>query len=707
MRLFKKIFLFTFLLTSTLTLLAQVPRYKMWDKRFGAPDADLCNKLIKTSDGGYLLAGSSQSDSALDKSQPNWNFTGFSADLWIIKTDSMGNKQWDKRFGTPMDERSISIIQTKDKGFLIGSGSEADSAGDKTQPNWDATLSSGDFWILKIDSLGNKQWDKRFGGTKADGCAMVRQTADGGYFLAGGSNSENSVGDKSQSPWYVVNTNVPSMDYWVLKIDTLGNKQWDKRFGGTDLDMLIDACQTSDGGYILAGTTWSGIGGDKTQANWDPNQFYTDYWIVKISANGTKQWDKRYGGIQNDQLAGIAQTGDGGYILAGTSDSPVSGDKSQASKGLEDYWIIKINSIGNKLWDKTFGGSKDDHLSNLIITADGGFLLAGDSYSPLSGNKSENNMYATGSQGWLVKLNALGQIQWEKTLLVPSSYFLFTDAVQTPDGCYTAMNINWGGLGGYNSQVSRGNADFWMVKFCALPPLAAFTTQQTSVCDSTCIAYSNLSNGGTTYQWFFQGGIPTTSNLKDPGSICYQQPGMYDVTLIVSNELGSDTLYMPQYITVQAATHQPWISQNGDTLFAHPTYAHYGWFPSTMAGDTLPYHLVFSPGITYLTVNDSNGCGTYIAIQVTGVAVKNYSNKEFSLLSNPVKDELKIQLNYVLHNATIEIIDALGMVKQKVRLSTDQSLQVINLSEFEAGMYYCRLSSLNNEAIVKKFVLLH
>ncbi len=701
----KKYLFFLLFISTEFAAYAQVPRYKMWDKRFGAPDADLCNKIIQTADSGYIIAGSSQSDSALDKSQHNWNYTGFSADLWIVKTDAQGNIQWEKRFGTPMDERSISIIQTKDFGYLICSSAQADSSGDKTQNNWDTTLSSADFWILKIDALGNKQWDKRYGGTSGDGCAVVRQTNDGGYFLAGGSSSENLIGDKSQSPWYILNTNVRSLDYWVIKTDSIGNKQWDKRFGGTDSDMLIDAQITSDGGYILGGSSWSGIGGDKTQSNWDIAQFYVDYWIVKIDSNGNKQWDKRYGGIQNDQLAAINQTSDGGYILAGTSDSPISGDKSQNSHGLEDYWIIKINSIGTKIWDKSIGGSKDDHLSNMVITSDGGFLMAGDSYSPMSGNKSENNLFPNLSQGWLVKLSAVGQLQWEKTLLIPVSYFLFTDAVQTYDNCYTSISINWGGIGGYNSQASKGNADYWMVKFCQLPPQANFTTTTNTICDSTCINFTNLSNGGATYQWFFPGASPAYSTLQEPSNICYNQPGTYDVTLIVSNELGFDTLTFHNYISVKAPTIKPWISQNGDTLFAHPSYAHYAWFPATMPGDTLHYHLVYSPGLTYLSVNDSNGCGAFTTIQVNGLEKASSSTKIYNLLPNPTSGELLIQHNYKEPEMVLEIIDLLGNVKIKLPISNGSNVISIDLHELTNGMYFSCLRSANQTIGCKKLLL--
>jgi len=208
-----------------------------------------------------------------------------------------------------------------------------------------------------------KQWDKRFGGTTVDQLNSLQKTADGGYILGGQSNSGIS-GDKTVDSW-------GSFDYWVVKIDANGVKQWDKRFGGTDYDNLMSIQPTSDGGYILGGASGSGIGGDKTE----DSRGIVDYWVVKIDANGVKQWDKRFGGTDEDFLLSLQQTADFGYILGGYSNSGIGGDKTEGVLGLQDYWVVKIDANGIKQWDKRFGGTSNEGLRSLQETVDGGYIL--------------------------------------------------------------------------------------------------------------------------------------------------------------------------------------------------------------------------------------------------------------------------------------------------------------------------------------------
>lgn len=166
-------------------------------------------------------------------------------------------------------------------------------------------------------------------------------------------------------------------------------KQWDKTFGGTDADLLFAIEQTADGGYMIGGASLSDAGEDK----YSPTNGMYDYWVVKTDNSGTKQWDYGFGGIDFDDLYTLQQTTDGNYILGGasTSDAIFGNDKTENSRGGEDYWIIKITSNGLKLWDKTFGGTGNDELRSLQQTADGGFILGGFSESNTGDEKSENS----------------------------------------------------------------------------------------------------------------------------------------------------------------------------------------------------------------------------------------------------------------------------------------------------------------------------
>ncbi|MEO5570330.1 MAG: T9SS type A sorting domain-containing protein [Bacteroidia bacterium] len=445
---------------------SQNPLVKQWDKRFGGTNEDNLTSLQQTSDGGYILSGFSLSGIGGNKTQA---LRG-SFDYWIVKIDSIGNMEWDKDFGGIGIDYLHSLQQTGDEGYILAGYSTSDSSGDKTQPNWDTIQYTYDYWIVKLDSIGNKEWDKDFGGTAGDQLFSIQQTTDGGYILGGFSYSGIS-GDKTQAKW-------GGYDYWIIKIDSLGNKQWDKDFGGWGDDFLINVKQTSDGGYILGGDSNSDSSGNKTQNNWDITHQSSDFWIVKIDSLGNKQWDRVFGGTNDDLVNSLEVTADGGYILGGFSASDSSGNKTQATWGDYDYWIIKIDSLGNKQWDKDFGGSGAEELYNIFIVDDGGYLLSGDSYSPISGDKTENNLGQ--EQSWIVKTDSIGNKLWDKTLFTLGHDEIGL-AIQTNDGCYAMANMTYAGIGGYKTQSSWASTDYWIIKFCDTTLTTSITNFQFSI----------------------------------------------------------------------------------------------------------------------------------------------------------------------------------------------------------------------------------
>ena len=296
---------------------------KEWDKTFGGTDRDGASSVQQTADGGYILAGTTNSYGS-----------GY-FDFWLVKTDSNGNKEWDKTFdgtGGPVASRdeAQSVLQTVDGGYILAGRTSSDDG-------------YSDFWLVKTDSNGNKEWDKTFGlrGTLLDEEYSVHQTADGGYILAGNTFLYGAGGS----------------DFWLAKTDADGNKEWDKTFGGIAQDEAAAVLQTVDGGYILAGFMISYILGPR------------DFWLVKTDADGNKQWDKTFGGTDLDTASSVQQTTDGGYILAGTTNS--------YGGGHEDFWLVKTDADGNKQWDKTFGGTGWDEPNSVQQTADGGYILAG------------------------------------------------------------------------------------------------------------------------------------------------------------------------------------------------------------------------------------------------------------------------------------------------------------------------------------------
>ncbi len=296
--------------------------------------------------------------------------------------------QWDADFGGTDNEQFAAVQQTKDGGYIAGGYSESGISGDKTQPS----QGSSDYWIVKTDSNGLKLWDARFGGTSVDQLTCLQQTKDGGYIL-GGISFSGIGGDKTQA-------SQGSSDYWIVKINAKGKKQWDADFGGTSFDELHSLQQTADGGYILGGASFSNISGDKTQNT----KGGKDFWIVKIDSNGVKQWDADFGGDKFEELFTIQQSKEGGYIMGGYSLSGVNGDKTDPSRGRYDFWVVKTNAKGIKSWDAAYGGKDDDWLTQIRQTTEGGYILGGWSWSGKSGDKTQNTKGANFPAQWDPKL---------------------------------------------------------------------------------------------------------------------------------------------------------------------------------------------------------------------------------------------------------------------------------------------------------------
>jgi hypothetical protein len=234
--------------------------------------------------------------------------------------------------------------------------------------------------------------------------------------VAGWSDSK-AGGDKTEVP-KGASKSAPQ-DYWLVKLNATGTKLWDKSIGGGQSDILISMELTADGGYILGGSSNSVAGFDKSETG-NP---YRDFWIVKVSANGTKEWDNTLVGGTEFQM--VKQAPDLGYLVGGSSLEPIGGDKSEVSKGRSDFWLVKLAANGSKVWDKTIGGNRGDHIKSLELTSDGGYILGGTSSSDPSGDKSEGTNQVTAF--WIVKVTDVGSVQWDKTI---TGYRLNSD-VQT------------------------------------------------------------------------------------------------------------------------------------------------------------------------------------------------------------------------------------------------------------------------------------
>ena len=348
----------------------------------GGSEYEFLYSLQQTTDGGYILGGFSISNISGDKTE---NCLG-GWDYWMVKTDSLGNIQWQNTIGGNQTDEMRSLQQTVDGGFILGGRSISNISADKTENN----CGNYDCWLIKTDSIGNIQWQNTIGGGGYDEIYSLQQTIDGGYVL-GGTSSSNISCDKTEN-------SLGAGDYWIVKTDPSGIIQWQNTIGGTGDDKLSSIYQTSDEGYILGGWSTSDISGDKTENCLG----LADFWIVKTDSLGSMQWQNTIGGSDLDELYALQQTTDGGYIFGGYSSSTISGDKTENSSLGGDFWVVKTDELGNVQWQNTIGGRYQDWLRTIQQTSEGDYILGGASNTDVNGDKTENCL--GWHDYWIVKL---------------------------------------------------------------------------------------------------------------------------------------------------------------------------------------------------------------------------------------------------------------------------------------------------------------
>jgi len=387
------------------------------------------SSLIQTSDGGYAIAGYTKSFGAGDY------------DVYVVKLDAKGNLQWTKTIGGPKDDWGQSLIQTSDGGYAIAGATKSFGAGE-----WDV-------YVVKLDAHGNLQWTKTIGGKNNDWGRSLIQTSDGGYAIAGKTESFGAG----------------YTDVYVIKLDAKGNLQWIKTIGGEGLDDGSSIIQTSDGGYAIAGSASFGA------EDYEGVCVFYDVYVVKLDANGNLQWTRTIGQEGTEWGESLIQTSDGGYAIAGTY-------------GLVDYegihpadvYVVKLDAKGNLQWTKTIGGPDYEEGNSLIQTSDGGYAIAGFTYSFGAGK----------TDVYVVKLDAHGNLQWTKTIGGPD-YEGGTSLIQTSDGGYA--------ITGYTESFGAGGDDVYVVKLDKNGDACCAVSQTSRVGSGGRLrsATSSIGSGGT------------------------------------------------------------------------------------------------------------------------------------------------------------------------------------------------------------------
>ncbi|MBA7479845.1 hypothetical protein ES707_15286 [subsurface metagenome] len=346
--------------------------------------------------------------------------------VYLIKTDASGNMEWEQALTENVHSSAGSIEQTTDSGYIIGA------------EIWSENTSSLDFYLVKTDASGNIEWEKSFGGSDREDGEAVQQTTDGGYIIVGSTYSYGAG----------------RIDCYLVKTDASGNMEWEKTFGGSGWEEAFDVRQTTDGGYILAGYT-----GD----------VYCDVYLVKTDASGNMEWEKTIDGGEDDLAYAVEQTTDGGYIIAG--------ETSSYGADYGDVYLVKTDASGNKEWDKTFGGSDYDMAGSLQQTTDGGYIIAGFTVS-----------YGVNGDGYLVKTDASGNMEWEKTIGGSETDYAYS-VRQTTDGGYI--------MAGQTSSYGASSTDVYLVKLSPLTNTPVGSNVTVSL-ESADVTFQDVLESGTT-----------------------------------------------------------------------------------------------------------------------------------------------------------------------------------------------------------------
>ncbi|MDD1759355.1 MAG: VWA domain-containing protein [Methanothrix sp.] len=314
---------------------------RSWDKTYGEPGHDWGEAVEQTNDGGYIITGTSERTGSSGEGK---------GDIWLVKTDGNGTILWEKSFGGPEWDDGYSVVQTREGGYAI-TGSYG-----------------GDLRLIRTDENGSELWNKTFGGQREDWGEAVVQTGDEGFIIAGGTDRISSS---------VAGTG----DLYLIKTDKNGSKIWDINLGESGSDWGRSVQQTSDGGYIV-----TGLLDDKY------------LWLIKFDGNGSKLWERTFAGAGRAEGYSVQPIAEGGYIVAGLTAS-LSGNLN------EDLLLIKYDERGNKLWDKSYGGSDRDWGESIQQKDDGGFIIAGVTNSSDGG----------GGDVWLVRTDRNGTMLWKRS----------------------------------------------------------------------------------------------------------------------------------------------------------------------------------------------------------------------------------------------------------------------------------------------------
>lgn len=689
----------------------------LWQKCYGGSGIDIAYDMALTTDGGYVLAGYTKSS---DGDITGSHETG---EYWIVKTNATGDLEWNRTYGGSGFDFAHAIQQTTDGGYYV-SGYARSSDGD-------VLLSYGqeDDWILKLNAYGYIEWQKTYGGTGGEGASSLQQTADGGCVLAGITHSFNLD---------VVGNHGFEHDYWVVKIDSAGNKQWAVCLGGSASDDAHCIRQTDDGGYIVVGKGGSNDG-DATFNNGNH-----DHWVVKLNAEGAIQWQKSFGGSGDDQAFGVIELPAGDFVVSGYNSSN-DGDVTN-NKGASDFWIFRISPPPTTMFYADADGDSFGNKSTFVIACalPAGYVTNSSDCNDSSANQhpgvydicngiddncngiiDENGIHATIDPLTTVTICSTSTLTYTANQDSMLTYQWFNEGAAITGATNSTYAANEDGR--YSVQISDGtcvsNSPESILK---INPLHSEVTPSdtTYVCSATNVDYSIVANPGLTFQWYKSG---TLINAATKANYSTSEPGDYYVMIsdILGCSFNSTTGTLKNYadpVTTIKVTGNLNICSTGSVKLSitQQTGSQYSWYKNgaVISGATKNSLVITSEGTYNALVTTSNGCTKYTNSKVvTGCGFERNGTETQAVWSvetfpNPSNGNFTLNIHsedQLSRDATLLVINSAGQVIMSKTLPVSDGLYEENIrlpDQINPGLYFLRVvmadKELNKTIVVSK-----
>jgi len=593
-------------------------------KTYGGSSDDEGNFIQQTTDGGFILAGNTIS------------FGDTTQDVYLIRTDSNGDTIWTKTFGVTRTDYGNAVRQTNDGGFIVAGSTDSLGSGHE------------DFYLLKADSNGNNLWTKIYKTNGSEQCTSMILTKDGGYCLAG------------YSGW-----NIGEWGEYLIKTDVNGDTSWTRKIRGAYSCWCNSIQQTLDGGYILGGDIY-----DTTI-----NKAYC--YLIKTNGNGDTLWTKTFNENEYSYANSVLQTSDSGYVIAGF----IRGN----------YYLIKVDSSGNKQWSKEFDAGGDDRCFSVVQSTDNGYVLAGYSYIQNSATTADVLLLKTDENGNLLWSKKFGGTNW--------------------DQCSNIQLIAGGGYAmiGSTQSYGAGGNDVYLIKSDCVnfPTVNIFTNDSTDFCQGDTVSVLLQSNvsGGTNYQW-----------MKDEVDITGATSSTYTATtggtykVIVSDANGCSNESNLITINVFPLPPQLTIIQQGDTLMVPYFFGSFQWYlnDTIISGATAPTYIITQSGRYKLEFSYGGNCKSFSNEYYAVYSGIEFINKASCLYisPNPLTSFSILQLNTKLipneSGAEVVIYNVLG--KEMMRRKMDGDRMEIERGSLVSGVYFVRVTDEERQWVEKMVV---